>query len=66
MSSFEEFREFPKIPRLSREIIITEKQPLTLSAFGPYYMYETNEKETTHAGPEASGKNSLAEMGRRE
>lgn len=25
MSSFEEFREFPKIPRLSREIIITEK-----------------------------------------
>lgn len=25
MNDFEEFREFPKIPRLSREIIVTEK-----------------------------------------
>lgn len=63
------FAEFPKMARLSRECIITEKQQLTCLALSPYLLYGRNEtKEKKNANPRAkeSRRNSTTELGSQE
>jgi len=62
-----EFKPFPKMARLSRECMITEKQALTSLTFSPYFRYGCNKKEKgPDQGAKGSRHNSTTELGSQE